>query len=42
MSNTFVPQTFYEKLRTKKKEKFETNISVNVIKELFKESLYLI
>ena len=39
MSNTFVPQTFYEKLRRKKKEKFEKNISVNVIKELFKEFL---
>ena len=26
----------------KKKEKFEKNMSVNVIQELFKESLYLI
>ena len=36
------PPNILWKVTDKKKEKFEKNISVNVIKELFKESLYLI
>ena len=49
MSNIFVPQTLYKNLQEKKKN-FEKllgylsfqNLSVNVVKELFKEYLYLI
>ena len=50
MSNICVPQTLYEKLQAKKKTNFEKrlgylglkNFSVNEVKELFKQFLYLI